>query len=325
MSTFFQGGAALLLGVAAMSAGAAPPRIFLDTDIGPDVDDVAAVAILHALADAGEAEIVAMAACTSSEWGAPCLQALNDYYGRPDIPLGTFKEEGFLLESPYSEGVVRAFPESLREGREIPDAIELYRRVLAEQPDGELMIIALGPLNNLARLLDTTADEHSPLSGVDLVKAKVRELVIMGPYFNEEGEFQYAWNYAQDPESAWQVMQRWPTPMRFGEGNLGHRHFIGSTLAQAPEDSPVRKAFELAEGPGGKRHCADPSTILYAIRGTRHFDEVTTGSCETRREDGFTRWVASPDLDHAHNTQKGTVEELEAVLEDLLTRPPARK
>lgn len=32
-----------------------PKRIILDTDIGPDYDDVGAMAILHALADKGEA------------------------------------------------------------------------------------------------------------------------------------------------------------------------------------------------------------------------------------------------------------------------------
>src|SRR5687767_11741616 len=54
-------------------------RVILDTDIGPDVDDAGAVAVLHALADRGEARILAMFCCTSSDWGAPCLDALNTY------------------------------------------------------------------------------------------------------------------------------------------------------------------------------------------------------------------------------------------------------
>jgi hypothetical protein len=74
------------------------------------------VALLHALSDRDEANILAMMCCTSSEWGAPCLDALNTYYGRPNIPVGT--------------------------------------------------------LRNLARLLESEPDQHSPLGGRDLVAAR---------------------------------------------------------------------------------------------------------------------------------------------------------
>src|SRR5579883_1622803 len=64
--------------------GKAPVPVILDSDIGPDVDDAGATAILNAMADRGEARILAMCCCTSSEWGAPCLNAINTYYGRRD-------------------------------------------------------------------------------------------------------------------------------------------------------------------------------------------------------------------------------------------------
>ena len=49
--------AACLLGVPALSP-AAPARIILDVDLAEDVDDAGALAVLHALADRGEAEIL---------------------------------------------------------------------------------------------------------------------------------------------------------------------------------------------------------------------------------------------------------------------------
>src|SRR5437763_13051177 len=97
-------------------AGPEPRRavpIIFDTDIGPDVDDAGAAAVLNALADNGEARILAMCACTSGEWGAPCLDAINTYYGRPDIPIGTIKSEGFLPESAYNRQVALQFPNDL--------------------------------------------------------------------------------------------------------------------------------------------------------------------------------------------------------------------
>jgi len=44
----------------AAAAGAEPLKIIFDTDIDGDNDDVAAAAILHAFADAGQVEILAM-------------------------------------------------------------------------------------------------------------------------------------------------------------------------------------------------------------------------------------------------------------------------
>ena len=75
-----------------------PVPIILDTDICPDCDDAGAVALLHVLSSKGEATILGMGCCTSNPWGAPCLDALNTYCGRSEIPVGTYKGE-YLLGS----------------------------------------------------------------------------------------------------------------------------------------------------------------------------------------------------------------------------------
>jgi len=284
------------------------------------VDDVGAVAILHALAREGKAEILAMGACSSSPWATPCLDALNTYFGKPDIPLGAYKGKPFLAESSYSEAIAGEFPNDLKHGDNAPEAVGLYRRVLAEHKGPKVMFIAVGPLNNLAALLESGPDASSSLGGLELIEERVGELVVMGPYFNNEGSFQYAWNFAQDPEAACRVLASWPTPVRFGEGNLGHRHFIGAALSERPAADPVRRAYELAEGPGGKRHCADPSTILYALTGTQYFDEVSQGLCEARCSDGYTRWASVPDKDHVYNRQRLPEAQLERIMENLLIR-----
>ena len=40
-------------------------KVIFDTDMGPDFDDVGAIAVLHALADGGECEILATLSCNS--------------------------------------------------------------------------------------------------------------------------------------------------------------------------------------------------------------------------------------------------------------------
>src|SRR6516164_4649545 len=80
----------------------APVRVIFDTDIMGDVDDVGAVAVLHALADRGEATIVAMGVCVKNPWSPLCLDALNTYFGRPELPLGVVKGPAHDRASRYA-------------------------------------------------------------------------------------------------------------------------------------------------------------------------------------------------------------------------------
>jgi hypothetical protein len=192
-------------------------------------------------------------------------------------------------------------------------------------------MVAVGQMNNLVDLLRSPPDGDSPLAGRELVRRKVAALFVMGPYFNQRGEFQRAYNFTTSPKAAAELVQGWPTKIKFGEGNLGHRHFIGGRLSETPADNPVRIAFEAyfaeekrATGrTENKRHCADPATVLYAVCGTEYFGEAGPGACEVRA-DGFTRWNARRDKQHFYNTQKLPVGELEQVMEKLLVQPPKR-
>src|SRR3954469_17961958 len=68
-----------------------PKNIILDTDIGPDYDDVGAMAVLHALADKGECRILATIASNQYSNIAPVLSVLNTYFKRPGIPIGVVR------------------------------------------------------------------------------------------------------------------------------------------------------------------------------------------------------------------------------------------
>lgn len=73
----------VILAATTASAGQREPvRLIFDTDIMGDVDDVGAVAVLHALANQGEVKILAMGVCVKNPWSPLCLDALNTYFGR---------------------------------------------------------------------------------------------------------------------------------------------------------------------------------------------------------------------------------------------------
>src|ERR1041384_871135 len=72
-------------------AGAQPLKVIFDTDLDGDNDDVAAAAMLHAFADAGRVEILAMGVVSLYPYSPACLDAIDTYYGRGDIPIGVYK------------------------------------------------------------------------------------------------------------------------------------------------------------------------------------------------------------------------------------------
>ena len=72
----------------------APEKIIFDTDMYTDFDDVGALATLHALADAGECEILGTVASTRGAPSVGMVEIINAYYGRPDTPVGVNRELG---------------------------------------------------------------------------------------------------------------------------------------------------------------------------------------------------------------------------------------
>jgi hypothetical protein len=320
----------VFLAIAASALGAEPLKVIFDTDIDGDNDDVAAAAILHAFADAGQVEILAMGVVSRHPYSPACLDAINTYYGRGDIPIGVYKGSTLAMHgSPYAKVVAERCPNDIGLSEKVPDVLSVYRRILATQPDGKVTMIAVGQMNNLVDLLGTIPDKHSDLPGRELVRLKVAALFVMAPYFNKTNEYQRAYNFTTSPKAAVELSENWPTPIRFGEGNLGHRHFIGSRLSETPTNNPARIAFEAyfaAENQRfgkaeNKRHCADPTTVLYAVSGTKYFGEVGPGACDVRA-DGHTRWNAGRDKQHFYNTQKLPIAELENIMEQLLVHPP---
>ena len=71
-----------------------PVKIIFDTDMYTDFDDAGALACLHALADAGECEILATVSNTRDCMSVAMCEIINAYYGRPELPVGCSKEIG---------------------------------------------------------------------------------------------------------------------------------------------------------------------------------------------------------------------------------------
>jgi len=310
----------VLLGWALLGIGttqAATVNVILDTDIGPDCDDVAALVLLHGAVNRGEASLLATMCCISSEWGAPCLDAINTYFGHPEIPVGTLKDPGFLDGNSYNQVIAKHYPHALMSGKEAPDATALYRQVLIGQPDASAVVIATGPLRNLGKLLRSPPDDYSPLNGLELVSRKVKSLVCMGGNYPKGTE----WNFQQDKNAARLVCEKWPTPIVFSGGEIGGGICTGRRVTlETVEHHPLTMAFENYPDVGfcGDRLSWDPTACLYAVRGAANYWKVVTGGCNEVDEKGANIWKPAPDKGHGYLVRQMPTPELENVLEDLM-------
>src|SRR5690554_1733170 len=88
-------GGMLFFSASIVCHGQSPIKVILDTDIDSDVDDVGAVAMLHTLADHQVIEILGMIVTSDDKHSPSCIDALNHYFGRPNIPIGV--EKGIKL------------------------------------------------------------------------------------------------------------------------------------------------------------------------------------------------------------------------------------
>ena len=317
--------AVLVLGLAGCARAEEVPAVILDTDMGGDCDDVGALFMLHGAVERGEARLVAVMGCTSSATIAPAIDGINGWFGRGGIPVGTLKDGGFKDGPSYTDELARRYPHRFAASGDYPDAVGLYREMLAKEPDGSVVITAVGPLRNLANLLRSGADAKSPLDGKALVAKKVKRLEVMGgkyPPTESKNEKDVEYNFEVDAASAALVCAEWPGRVLFnGEGgsvNSGRR-----VTFEMPEHNPLTMAYAFYPGVGyaGDRLSWDPISVLVSVRGAGPwFREVRGGKNVTDAVTGRNRWVAGEDGGHSYLVMEGgrAKRDLEAALEEMM-------
>ncbi|MCP5515745.1 MAG: family 43 glycosylhydrolase [Verrucomicrobiales bacterium] len=329
---------ALLLTVVppSVSTAADRPRILLDVDLCEDVDDAGALATLHALANRGEAEILGILISSRNEWVAPCADAINTWYGRPDLPIGYQRglEAGYRnvkdprreVPSRYAEAVARAFPHDLERSSDAPDAALLARRLLAAQPDQSVTVVTVGFLTNLRDLLDSRPDEISPLDGETLVQQKVKQWVCMGGIFPDgrfpggQGEYNLMW----DTAASVRAVNDWPTPVVFSGFAIGAAIKVGARLATTDPANPVRACYQHYNGLAN-REAWDQTAVLYAVRGTGDYWKLSEpGFClmHARVNHGFNEWLPTAGKQHRYLIEAMAPDAVGKVIEDLMIAPP---
>ena len=304
-----------------------PVRIIFDTDLGPDYDDVGALAFLHAMADSGKAEILATVASNKHALVAPSIDVINTYFGRDKLPVGAPKSAGVSLSSSqhWPDTIVSRYPHRIMSTSKVPDAVTIYRKVLATQPDGSVTIVTTGFLTNLCNLLKSQPDSLSMLNGSELISKKVKILVSMAGKFPEGREF----NLYMDSTSSEYVYDRWPGEIIFTGFEIGQKILTGMRLINSDiQNSPVKDVFRISiplsrEDKNG-RMSWDETAVLIAIYGTEGFFETRRGNIIVN-SDGSNSWKDNPVGKHFYVIQKMPVSDMSKFIEDRMMHIPISK
>jgi len=280
------------------------PLIF-DTDMGNDCDDVLAMGVIHALQSRGECTLLAVTITKDNELAAPFTDAVNTFYGRGDIPIGVCRSGVTSDQGKYNVLAKDAknYPHDLTSGLDAPDAVSVLRKTLASQEDGSVVIAQVGFSTNLANLMKSEPDEISPLSGIELVKKKVRLLSVMAGAFaqiaGDNGHLydHKEYNIVMDIPSAKKLCADWPTPIVWSGFEIGislpypHESIL-SDYGYVPHH-PLSAAYTLYSPPPHNRPTWDLTSVLHAIRPDHGYFDLSPAGNVNVADDGLTTFEES--------------------------------
>ena len=257
------------------------PYVIFEDDFDSDSDGPAALSMLLELEAAGECRIIACGTCELHEDSTATMAATLHYFGRGDIPLGSYRDD----LRPYDPDATQLDDDSLfcesmaadkfnyghtrRHRRDYPDAVEVFVRALNALPPGaKAKLILGGAHNNLRDLLETYPDV--------VREYRVSELHFMGGMCHPE-----------DPETNWNrdsnlwstrfdtkhIVENWPhgIPMDVADTYLGLRvPFCRPALRKQLSDLHPAKRIHLLyrlgwDVPHG--NALDLMSVITAVRG----------------------------------------------------------
>ncbi|MDF9827628.1 inosine-uridine nucleoside N-ribohydrolase [Ereboglobus sp. PH5-10] len=318
-----------------------PVKIIFDTDMGNDVDDALALAMLHSLQNRGESELLAVTLTYPTPDAGQFVAAVNTFYGRPNIPIGVtpdapvaVPESKYLKVAAYKDSKGKLLYPAKFNAAKAPKSVDLIRRVLASAGDREIVMVQVGFSTNLARLLESGPDAISPLSGKELVRQKVKILSIMAGQFPQDTrnkkkpEFNVRW----DVPAARKLVAGWPTPIVWSGFEIGKAVLYPAWSIDNDyryvKNHPVQQAYQAYNPTPHERPCWDLTSVAYAVwpgKDRGYFTLSPAGNVEFG-PDGHTKFVADKNGNNYYLIVDAVqAARLREVLAALASEPPQKK
>lgn len=281
----------LLFALAATVLSAAEPvRIIFDTDMGNDIDDALALAMLHAFESRSDAKLLGVTITKDNVWAARFVSAVNTFYNRGHIPIGMVADGKTKDDGNYCRQTVE--PGRYAHSGRTTEAVALLRKLLAAEPDQSVVLVQVGFSTNLARLLASPEDRA-------LVSKKVRLLSLMGGDFERKSP---EYNIKTDIPAAQRLFSEWPTPIVASGYEVGRTiKFPARSIEQDfawVKDHPVAEAYGHYRKMPYDRETWDLTSVLYAVHPDRGYFDLSPAGRITVEPDGNTTFT--PDAGGRH-------------------------
>lgn len=303
-------------------------RIIFDTDMLTDPEDVNALCLLHAFADEGEAEILACVANghEANRASGAAIDVVNTFYHRPNIPIGTYKGGYTKKKSTYTPILRDGFPHNAPNDDELPNAVDIYRETLSKQLDHSVVIVSVGFLLNLQGLIYSKPDRFSDMEGKDLIRTKVKELVVMGGKYPEGREYNFYFGGVAG--AAKDVTENWPdeVPVMFSGYEIGEQIISGKKYKNQLPYCPLLVALKNAyDAISRGRESWDETAVIYGVRGLsfngdEYWKTQSQGSILVDCIDGSNKWVLSPEKNQSYLIQSMSPDSMGSFMENLILK-----
>ncbi|WP_158785502.1 hypothetical protein [Granulicella sp. L46] len=301
-------------------ACAQTPMIFDDDGPVMDVGAVTNYGVFYKMIDKGWIKPLATIADSSNVLSAPGIYALASYYRHTEIMIGANQQNTpdsplctklGCNDSTWNKVWLTKFNPKASDTRAgYPDCASLYRKALSAQPDHTTVIVETGFATCLVQVLNSPADSISSLTGAQLFKTKVKELVVMGGDYPKGAE----WNFQSDAVDYASLFTRWTRqngypPIYIVGWSLGNIACSGAPADASIETNPVRNAVNAAHQSdmdcvtGAQRPVWDQLALMYGAWGTKlgktTFFTVSAGGTNTvNPSDGTNSWSAATNSGH---------------------------
>lgn len=263
-----------LVSIPAIAAGVIPAltlsscsvekeKVIVDTDVGNDCDDIAALTVLGNVYRENRIEVKAVTNCNRSMHSVHAIDIILERYGI-DCPIGRSVNDQPIHAEDYAREIDnRWIARSEIEPQRVQSATKLLRKTLAENKGKKIKLITLGMFNNIYNLLQSGPDEISSKTGKQLFDENISEMVSMGGNFHNQQSAEF--NITEALDAAREVINNTSVPITFLDWQVGEVVKSGKTFYESP-GSPQCVAYSTYTH-GELRQSWDPLTMYVALNG----------------------------------------------------------
>lgn len=289
--------------------GIQPVGIVFDCDLGNQIDDALALALLYGLDGKGECRVVATTVSKPNLKSAALSEVIGRFYagevsaafnasGRT-LPVGLATLGGHGEDTPMLSVLAKqtaegkpVYPHAIDRVADTAEPVNVLRNALSAQQLGNAVIVATGPASNLAELL------KFPYAA-PLIAERAQLLVIAAGAY-PEGKPEPG--IVADIPAARKVFAEWPGPIVAVGTEVGDAvPFPGAAIEKDfawSEAHPVADAYRANRQMPYDASTTAMAAVLYAVRAKDHPFRLSQPGTVSVLDDGRTKFTPSPSGKH---------------------------